>query len=40
MSENELPTVRFADSPPLGGWRHRLRGAKGSFWEKYQNQTR
>lgn len=39
MSENELPTVCFADSPPLGG-RHRLRGAKGSFWEKYQNQTR
>ncbi len=40
MSENELPTVCFADSPPLGGQRHRLRGAKGSFWEKYQNQTR
>ena len=40
MSENELPTVCSADSPPPGGRRHRLRGAKGSFWEKYQNQTR
>ena len=40
MSENELPYSLLRRQPSLGGRRHRLRGAEGSFWEKYQNQTR
>ena len=40
MSEKRAPHSLLRRQPSLGGRRHRLRGAEGSFWEKYQNQTR